>query len=84
MPADPKFPLDPRPMTSEQVMAELLRENERLRRQVADAQAERDQYKQFYLWELAEHAEEITPEDIANAVPAIPLLEAAIKRLEQP
>ncbi len=84
MPADPKFPLDPKPMTPEQVMAELLRENERLRRQLADMQHERDQFKKLYLWELAEHAEELTPEDIANAVPAIPLLEAAIKRLEQP
>lgn len=77
------FP-EPKPMTHEQVIGELLRENERLRRQVEDAQRERDQYKQFYLWELAENDEELTPEDIANAVPARPLIEEAIKRLEQP
>jgi hypothetical protein len=74
---------DPTPMTPDQVLAELLRENERLSRQLDDARHERDQYKQFYLWELAEHAEELTAEQIANAVPAGPIFEAAIKRLEQ-
>jgi hypothetical protein len=71
-------------MTHEQLIAELVRENERLRRQVADAQRERDQYKEFYLGELARHAEDLTPEELENAAPAIPLLDAAIKRLEQP
>ena len=83
MPVDPKFPLDPSPRSSEQIMAELLRETERLRRQVTDAQEERDQFKQFYLEELARNAEDLTPQDIANAVPARPLIDAAIKRLEQ-
>jgi len=83
MPADPKFPLDPSPRTPDQIMAELLRETERLRRQVADTQEERDQFKQFYLEELARNAEELTPEDVANAVPALPLIESAIRRLEQ-
>jgi hypothetical protein len=83
MPVDPKFPFDPTPKTTEQLLAELLRENERLRRQVADAREERDQFKQFYLEELARNAPEFTAEDVANAVPAIPLIEAAIKRLER-
>jgi len=84
MPTDPKFSLDPTPMTAEQVMAELLRENERLRRQVADAQEQRDQYKQFYLEELARNAPVITPDDIANAVPARPVFDELIRRLEKP
>lgn len=76
------FP-EPKPMTPDQLLAEMFRENERLRRQVEDAQRERDQYKKLYLGELARNAEELTPEDIANAVPARPLFEQAIKRLEQ-
>jgi len=76
------FP-EPPPMTPDQLLAEMFRENERLRRQVEDARHERDQYKKLYLEELARHAQELTPEDIANAVPARPLIEAAIKRLEQ-
>lgn len=76
-------PPNPTPMTPDKLLAEMLRENERLRRQVADAQHERDEYKQLYLGELALHDEELTPEDIAHAVPAMPLIEQAIKRLEQ-
>lgn len=79
MPVDPEFPLDPTPKTPEQIMAELLKETERL----ADTQEERDQFKQFYLEELARNAEELTPDDIAKSVPALPLIEAAMKRLEQ-
>ena len=84
MPDNLQLPPDRPPMTVDQVLAELLRENERLRRQLADMQHERDQYKQFYLDELARNAVELTPEDIANSVPARPLIEAALKRLEQP
>ena len=75
---------EPKPMTPDQVMAELLRENESLRRQLADMQRERDQFKQYYLWEMARNAPELTAEDLANAVPAIPLIDEAIRRLEQP
>lgn len=83
MPNEPKLPHEIPPMTPDQVMVELLRENEKLRRQLQDMQEERDQYKQWYLWEMAEHAVEPTAEELANAVPAIPLIEAAIKRLER-
>jgi predicted Zn-dependent peptidase len=74
---------NPTPMTLDQLLAEMLRENERLRRQVEDARHERDEYKRLYLGELATHAEELTPDDVARAVPARPLIEQAIKRLEQ-
>lgn len=77
------FPLDQPPKTLDQLLAEMLRENERLRRQVEDARHERDEFKKLYLWELARNAEELTPEDIAQAVPARPLIEEAIKRLEK-
>ena len=83
MSASNSFP-DPTPMTPDQVMAELLRENERLRRQVEDARHERDQFKKLYLGELARHAIEPTPEEIANAVPARPIIEQLMRRLEQP
>jgi hypothetical protein len=83
MPTEPKLPFDIPPMTADHVMAELLRENEKLRRQLADMQEERDRFKQYYLWEMARNAVEPTPEELANAVPAIPLIEAAIKRLER-
>ena len=42
MSADPNAPLNPVPMTPDQLLAELQRENERLRRQVEDARHERD------------------------------------------
>lgn len=77
------FP-DPKPKLPDEVLGDLLRENERLRHQVLEANRQRDEYKQFYLWELARNAEDLTPDDIANAVPAVPLLEAAIARLEKP
>ena len=80
---DPKLPPDTTPRTHDQIIAELLRENERLRRQVTDVQIQRDQYKEFYLGELAEHDVELTPQDIVNAVPALPLLDRAIERLER-
>ncbi len=76
------FPLDQTPKTLDQLLAEMLRENERLRRQVADAQHERDVFKQYYLQELARNAPELTAEDIASAVPARPLIERAIQRLK--
>jgi hypothetical protein len=83
MPVDPKFPLDPPPMTADQVMAQLLRENEKLRRQLDDMQEERDRYKQYYLWEMARNDVAPTAEELENAVPALPLFEAAIERLER-
>jgi hypothetical protein len=83
MTTEPGSPFNPKPMTPDQLLAAMLRENERLRRQLADAQHERDEYKQLYLSELALHDEELTPEDIAHTVPALPLIEEAIKRLEQ-
>ena len=75
---------EPKPMTPDQVMAELLRENERLRRQLEDMQRERDLFKGLYNSEARKNDPELTAEDLANAVPAIPLLDAAIKHLEQP
>lgn len=83
MSADPNAPLNPTPMTTDQFLAELLRENERLRRQVEDARHERDQFKKFLLAELGRHAEPLTPEDIAAAVPARPFIDQLIKRLEK-
>lgn len=77
------FP-DPVPKRSDEVMGDLLRENERLRRQVSETARERDEFKSLYMWELARNADELTAEDLATAVPAMPMLEAAIKRLEQP
>jgi hypothetical protein len=74
---------DPTPMTPDQLLAEMLRENERLRRQVEDARHERDQYKKLYLGELARQAVEPTPEEIANAIPAAPVFEQLMRRLEQ-
>ncbi len=83
MPADPNAPINPTPMTTDQLLAELLRENERLRRQVEDARHERDQFKKFLLAELGRHAEPLTPEDIAGAVPARPVFDRLISRLEK-
>ncbi len=83
MPTEPNPPPDPMLKRLDQLLAESLRETERLRRQVADVQQERDQYKKYYLEELAKNAPELTPEDLANAVPARPLIEQAIKRLEK-
>lgn len=76
------FP-EPAPKRPDEVMADMMRENERLRRQVEDARHERDEFKKLYLWEMSRNAEEFTEEDIANAVPAMPILEAAMKRLEK-
>lgn len=83
MPSEPNSPLDPKPMSPDQLLAEMFRENERLRRQVADAQHERDTYKKYFLEELARNAPELTPEVIANAVPARPMIEQLIARLEK-
>jgi hypothetical protein len=83
MPTEPTSPLNPTPKSLDQLLAEMLRENERLRRQLADAHHERDEYKRLYLGELASHAEELTPDDVARAAPARPLIEQAIRRLEQ-
>lgn len=73
---------DPTPKPLNQLVAELFRENERLSRQVDDARYERDQYKKLYLGALARTLPELTEEDIANAVPAEPIIEAHIRRLE--
>ena len=84
MASDPNFSPDPTPRTLDQLLVESLREIERLRRQVADAYHERDMFKQYYLEELARNAPELTAEDIANAVPARPVIEQLIRRLETP
>jgi hypothetical protein len=76
--------IEPKPMTPDQVMAELFRENERLRRQVEDIQRERDFFKQLYNSEAAKNDPELTAEDIASAIPARPYLEQLIATLEQP
>ena len=80
MPIDPKSPEEIPPAPSnEQLIADLVRENERLRRQVLDAQAERDQYKKLYLDEAAENDPELTAEDIATAIPARPFIEKLLQ-----
>lgn len=84
MPTEPNSPLDPKPMTLDQLLAEMLRENERLRRQVTDTQVERDQFKKLYLCEAARNDPELTANDIATAVPARPVIDEIIRRLEQP
>jgi hypothetical protein len=84
MATDPNSPLNPTPKTLDQLLAESLRENERLRRQVEDAHHERDMFKKYYLDELARNAPELTPEIIANAIPARPMIEQLIRRLENP
>lgn len=76
-------PPDPTPLTPDQLLAEALRENERLRRQLADAYHERDEFKQLYLGEAARNDPKLTAEDIASAVPARPVIEQLIRRLEQ-
>lgn len=82
MPADENPLPNATPKTPGQLIAELFRENERLSRQVDDARYERDQYKKLYLGALARTLPELTAEDIANAVPAEPIIEAHIRRLE--
>lgn len=47
--------VDSQPMSQEQFLEEFLRENERLRRQLADMQHERDLYKKFYSSEAAKN-----------------------------
>ncbi len=84
MPVDPKLPLDPTPRTAEQFLADLLRENERLRRQLADARDERDQFKKLYLDEAAQNDPELTEEEIANSVLARPIIDELIRELELP
>lgn len=84
MPADTNAPLpNTTPKTLDQLLAELFRENARLERQVEDARHERDQFKMLYLHEIARHAVEPTPEEIAAAVPAEPFFEDLIRRLEK-
>ena len=83
MSIDSKFPLDPTPRSADQVIAELLRETEKLRRQVADAQGERDQFKTLYLAEAVGNDPKLTAEDIATAVPARPVFEELMRRLER-
>jgi hypothetical protein len=81
MSADPNAPAPPK--TPDQLLAEVLRENERLRRQVEDARRERDQIKKLYLEGLARNAEQLTAEDLAGAIPARPFIEQLIERLER-
>ncbi|MBP3957758.1 hypothetical protein J8F10_21105 [Gemmata sp. G18] len=83
MSVDPNAALNPPPMTPDQLLAELLRENERLRRQLDDAHAERDQFKTLYLGELARNATPLTAEDLASATPARPFIEQLVRRLEK-
>ena len=83
MPADPNIPPSPVPMTPDRLLAELQRENERLRRQLGDALHERDQFKALYLEELARNAPQLTAEDLAGAVPARSFIEQLIRRLEK-
>ncbi len=83
MPADSNPLPNTTPKTPGQLIAELVREVERLSRQVEDARHERDQYKKLYLGEVARNAVEPTPEEIAAAVPARPVFEALIRRLEK-
>jgi len=77
------FPLEQPPKTLDQMLAEMFRENERLRRQLEDAYHERDEIKKLYLEELARNAPEITEEDLKNAIPGRPFIEQLIQRLEQ-
>ena len=83
MPPEDTAPLNPAPKTPGQLLAEMFRENERLQRQVEDARHERDQYKKLYLSALSHGVTELTPEDLATAVPARPIIEAHIRRLEK-
>ena len=83
MPADPNAPINPTPMTTDQFLAELLRENERLRRPVEDARHERDPFKSLLMSQLSRNATELTEEDIAGAVPAGPFFDRLIQRLEK-
>ncbi len=69
--------------TADELMAELFRENDRLRRQLADACQERDMYKKMYNGEVARNAILITKEDMANSIPARPFIGKLIKELEQ-
>ncbi len=75
------FPFEQPPKTLDQMLAEMFRENERLRRQLQDAYHERDEIKKLYLEELARNAPEITEEDLKNAVPGRPFIEQLIQRL---
>jgi hypothetical protein len=84
MSADNPSPPNPAPLTPDQLLAETLRENERLRRHLADTRHERDEFKQLYLSEAARNDPKLTAEDIAAAVPARPVIDDLIRRLEQP
>ena len=78
------MPAEPTPRTHDQILAELYRDNERLRRQVTDAQFERDRFKRLYLDEAAQNDPKLTADDIAGAVPAGPIIEELLRRLERP
>lgn len=80
MSAEPNAPPPPTPPNP---LAELVRENERLRRQLDAAQHERDAFKALYLGELAMNPPELTPEELATAVPARPFIEQLIRRLKK-
>ncbi len=84
MPANPNIPSEQSPKTPDQLLAELFRENERLRRQLGDAYHERDEFKKLYLEELARNAPQLTEDELAHAVAARPVIEQLIRRLEKP
>jgi hypothetical protein len=69
-----KIPFEQPPKSLDQLLAQMYRENERLRRQLGDAYHERNEHKKMYLIELARTAVPLTAEDIANSIPARPLL----------
>jgi hypothetical protein len=77
MSIDPEFPGNPHIKSREQVIAAFYEEMERLRGLNIDAQ------KVDEPGELPPPSYELTAEDIANSVPARPIIEAMIKRLEQ-
>ena len=84
MTVNPKVSPDPIPMTQDQILEEVLRENERLRRQLADSNRERDRFEQLYLDEASVNDPKLTAEDFANAVPAGPIIASILQRLAHP
>jgi hypothetical protein len=83
MSADPNVPSNPAPMSPDELLAELVRENERLRRQVEDARHERDHFKALYLGELARNPPPLSADDLASAIPARAFIDQLVNRLER-
>jgi hypothetical protein len=81
---EPNIPADQPPKTLDQLLAEAQRENERLRRQLSDVYRERDEFKKLFLEELAQNTPEPTEDELKNSIPARPLIEQLITRLENP